>query len=137
MSTPPRPVADLDSAPFWEGLTRHELLVQRCAACSSLQFPFRPACSRCLAPSPEPVAVSGRGTVLSWIVTHRVFHPAFADRVPYTTALVRLAEQDDLLLYGTWTGSEPPGAEGVPVVARFVDHDDFTLVDWEPEEDGR
>jgi hypothetical protein len=53
--------------------------------------------------------------------------------VPYTTVLVRLAEQDDLLIYGTWIGAQPPQVEGTPVVARFADHDDFTLVDWGPE----
>jgi uncharacterized protein len=132
MSAPPSPSPDADSAPFWAGLHRHELLVQRCDKCAALQFPFRPACSRCLAALPGTVPVSGRGTVLSWIVSHRVFHPAFADRVPYTTVLVRLAEQDDLLMYGTWLGAQPPQAEGVPVVARFADHDDFTLVEWEP-----
>ena len=134
MSTPPpSPSPDLDSAPFWAGLRRHELLVQRCEKCGALQFPFRPACTRCLAESPASQPVSGRGTLLSWVVTHRVFHPAFADRVPYTTVLVRLAEQDDLLMYGTWIGARPPQVEGTPVVARFADHNDFTLVDWGPE----
>lgn len=130
---PPRPVPDLDSAPFWAALTRHELLVQHCDACGELQFPFRPACTRCLAPAPTTRAVSGRARVLSWVITHRVFHPAFADRVPYTTVLVRLEEGDDLLLYGLWDGELPPQAEGEGALARFVDHEGFTLVVWAPE----
>lgn len=132
MSTPPRPVRDLDSAAYWDGLTRHELLVQQCSNCDALQFPFRPACVKCTAFGVEPVAVSGRATVLSWITTHRVFHPSFADRVPYTTVLVRLEEGAGLLMYGLWSDAEPPAGEGAAAHARFVDHDDFTLVEWEP-----
>ena len=135
MSAAIRPIPDLDSAPFWEGLRRHELLVQRCESCGVLQFPFRPACVSCLASSPTTHPVSGRGTLLSWVVTHRAFHPAFSEYLPYTTALVRLAEQDDLLMYGTWIDVEPPQAEGVAVIARFVDHDGFTLLEWSPRRD--
>lgn len=134
MTTPPRPVRDLDSAPFWDALDRHELLVQRCTACGSLQFPFRPVCTACLAPSPSTIAVSGTGEIVSWITTHRVFHPAFADRVPYTTVLVRLAEQSDLLVYGGWLGPVALLREGLRVHGRFSDHEGFTLVDWEPQE---
>jgi uncharacterized OB-fold protein len=36
--------------------------------------------------------VSGRGTVFSYVVYHRVYHPGFAGEVPYTVALVELAE---------------------------------------------
>lgn len=124
---------DLDSAPYWDALVRHELLVQHCDACGARQFPFRPACTRCLEPAPSTRAVSGRATVLSWVITHRVFHPAFAGRVPYTTVLVRLEEGDDLLMYGIWDADRPPMSEGQGALARFVDHEGFTLVAWTPE----
>ena len=37
-------------------------------------------------------AVSGAGTLFSWAVVRRAFLPAFADQVPFVTALVALAE---------------------------------------------
>jgi uncharacterized OB-fold protein len=44
--------------------------------------------------------VAGTGEVHSWIVTHQVYAPTFVDLVPYTTVLVRLDEQDDILIPG-------------------------------------
>lgn len=46
----------------------------------------------------EPVA--GTGDVHSWIVTHQVYAPNLVELVPYTTVLVRIDEQDDILIPG-------------------------------------
>ena len=43
----------------------------------------------------EPV--SGRGKVFSFVIFHRVYHPAFAEEVPYVVALVELDEGPRLL----------------------------------------
>jgi hypothetical protein len=40
---------------------------------------------------------SGQGKVFSFVVVHRVYHPAFADQVPYVVAVVELAEGPRLL----------------------------------------
>jgi uncharacterized OB-fold protein len=37
-------------------------------------------------------AVSGRGTLFSWTVTHQAIHPAFADALPYAIVVVELEE---------------------------------------------
>jgi hypothetical protein len=81
------------------------------------------------------VDVSGRGTVLTWVVTHHTFLPAFADRVPYAVVLVRLAEQVDLVMYGNTVGLKPSEIEpDLPVRASFHDVDpDLTLVYWQPD----
>jgi uncharacterized OB-fold protein len=36
--------------------------------------------------------VSGRGRVFSYVVYHRVYHPGFADEVPYAVAVIELDE---------------------------------------------
>ena len=41
--------------------------------------------------------VSGRGKVFSFVIFHRVYHPAFAQEVPYVVALVELEEGPRLL----------------------------------------
>lgn len=76
--------------------------------------------------------VSGRAGVVSWVVTHHAFVPAFA--VPYPVVLVRLAEQDDLLMYGNLAGLDAADlVTALPVRASFRDVDaDLTLVDWGP-----
>ena len=44
--------------------------------------------------------MSGTGEVHSWVVTHQVYAPDFVDLVPYTVVLVRIDEQDDILIPG-------------------------------------
>src|SRR4051794_32299277 len=38
----PRPPRNQDNAFFWEGVDRHELLIQRCTSCGKLRHPPRP-----------------------------------------------------------------------------------------------
>jgi uncharacterized OB-fold protein len=85
------PVADEESAFYWNGLREHRILVQRCEVCGRHRFPPMPACPHCGASGGEIVELDGRATVYSWIVVRRAFNPAFASDVPYTVATVELA----------------------------------------------
>ena len=88
------PLPDVDdplTAPFFAGAARGELVITRCDGCGDYVWYPQDACPRdggALAWT----AVSGRGTLFSWAVVRRAFLPAFADRVPFVTALVALAE---------------------------------------------
>lgn len=88
----PLPVPTPESEPFWEGCRRHELLLQRCGACGSLWFPPAALCANCLSDSWSWSRTSGRGTVYSFVVFRRVYHPGFTDEVPYVVAVVELEE---------------------------------------------
>lgn len=90
MSARPVPEITPEMAPFWEAARRHELVVQRCTRCGVHRFPARDLCSRCLSRDSEWVRVSGRGTLFSYAVMHQVYHPGFADRVPYAVVVVEL-----------------------------------------------
>ena len=79
-------------APFWEAARRHELVVQRCRSCGAHRFPARDICSRCLGREADWVPVSGRGSVFSFAIMHQVYHPGFADAVPYAVVVVELEE---------------------------------------------
>lgn len=85
-------VANAVAAPFWRAAREHRLVVQRCPACEGLQWPPRPLCSSCLAPLADSdwTEVRPTGTVWSFVVYHRAFHPGFADKLPYNVAMVRL-----------------------------------------------
>jgi uncharacterized protein len=130
----PRPEPDRDSRAFWEGVRRHELLLQRCDGCGVLRFPARMYCNACRSRSSQWVPASGTATVYSWIVNHQVFMPALADEVPFPVLLVRLDDGDDLLMYGNLVGAAPADlVPGLPVQAVFVDAaEDLTLVQWAP-----
>lgn len=86
----PLPVPDRDSAPFWEGCRRHELLLQRCTACSAWRFPPAPVCDWCRSREYRWEPHPGTGEVYSWVVVHHAVVEAFADATPYIVALVEL-----------------------------------------------
>jgi len=88
----PLPRVTADNRAFWEATKRHELRLQRCDACGRFRYPPAPVCPRCLSESAEWTRVSGRGTVTTFIVMHKVYFPAFAGDVPYNVVQVELEE---------------------------------------------
>jgi uncharacterized OB-fold protein len=128
------PEADRDSAPWWEAVRRHELIVQRCDGCGALRFPARAICNRCRSREWEWVPVRGTGRVYSWIVNHQVFMPAMRDKVPFPILAIRLDEGDDILMYGILAeASADVLRPGLRVEAVFEDTDDrTTLINWRP-----
>jgi hypothetical protein len=94
------PVPDPDSAPYWAALADGRFELQHCRDCGHWTWPPRAICSGCHGENLALQPASGLGEVHSWIVTHQVYAPAFADLVPYTVVLVRIDEQDDILIPG-------------------------------------
>lgn len=95
---------DLDWEPtrgFWRAAQRRELAIPRCGDCGALVWYPKPACPRCDAAAPPWAPVSGRATLFSWTVVRRALFDAFADEVPYVTALVALAEDPAVRLVTT------------------------------------
>lgn len=86
----PRPVINRDNAGFWEGVSRHTLLIQRCGGCRTLRFPWLPGCQACGSLEWDTVEASGTGTVYSYVVMHHPPFPAFDP--PYAVGLIELAE---------------------------------------------
>ncbi|WLW53782.1 bifunctional MaoC family dehydratase N-terminal/OB-fold nucleic acid binding domain-containing protein [Streptomyces sp. YU58] len=86
----PRPVVNRDNAGFWDGVRQHRLLIQRCADCATLRFPWLPGCASCGSPDWDTVEATGEGTVYSYVVMHHPPFPAFDP--PYAVALIELTE---------------------------------------------
>jgi uncharacterized OB-fold protein len=97
MSTLPPPERTELTRPHWEALDRGELVFQRCSECGNRWLPIRTECPRCLAPEWSWEKASGRGRLVSWVVYHRSYHPAFAERLPYNVAIVELDEGPRLI----------------------------------------
>lgn len=89
-----RPIPDPDglNGEFYAHARAGQLRLQRCAACGTWRHPPRVRCAACGADDVRWEPVSGRGRLFSWTVTHQVFDPAFAQRVPYVTSVVELEE---------------------------------------------
>ncbi len=119
------PRTDVDSAPFWAALREHRIVLQRCEADGRLRFPPMPSCPHCGTPGGSEVEVTGDARVYSWVAVHRALTPAQETQVPYTIATVELSE--GVRMVGRLEGE--PG-DGVAVTPAFVDHDDWTELQW-------
>lgn len=129
----PIPAISAEMRPFYEGAQRGELLVQRCTACAALRFPARAICSNCLATTADWVHVSGNGEIYSFNVMHQVYHPGFADEVPYAVVIVQLAEGVRIL--SNLIDVAPADIRiGMPVHVVFEEvSDDVTLPKFAPD----
>lgn len=98
-TTPAAPAPEITevSAPFWQGLQRGVLCYQRCRACGHAWLPARSECPGCLAADSDWVPASGGARLISWVVYHVAYHPAFEKRLPYHVAVVELDEGPRLI----------------------------------------
>jgi hypothetical protein len=119
------PLPDVDeplTAPFFAAAARDVLAIPRCETCGQFVWypkPLCPSCDAALVWTP----VSGQATLFTWTVVRRAFLPAFADRVPFVTALVALDDDPAVRLctYLVDVDAEAPLVAGIPVAVTFRD----------------
>ncbi len=114
------PVSSPETAEYWAGCARHELLMQRCADCGAHQFYPRVLCVTCSGRALEWVRASGRGRLRSYTIVRRAGSEAYAAEVPYVVALVAL-EEGPTMMSGI-VGCKPEDVRiGMPVRVVFED----------------
>ena len=84
-------VSDELVAGYFVAAAREELSIPRCVKCARWCWYPEAACPAC-GGRLEWTATAGRGTLFTWAVVERAFLPAFAEMVPFVTALVTLEE---------------------------------------------
>jgi hypothetical protein len=94
------PPINEENARFWEGTRLGELRVQRCVDTGRLLFPPRLTSPWGRHASPEWVALSGRGSIWSFVVPHPPLLPQFGELAPYNVILVALDEDPTIRLVG-------------------------------------
>jgi uncharacterized protein len=97
---PPNPLTDF----FWQGALEGVLRIQRCQQCHTYIHHPRPVCRSCQSFDLAPEAVSGHGSLYSFTVTYKAFHPFFVSRLPFVVASVELDEQPGLRLVSNVVG---------------------------------
>lgn len=138
---PPKPVADRDTQPFWDGLASRELGVPRCSACDAWIWQPQPICPRCHAPDPAWQQVGGAARVVSWTALHAPVLSVWAEQVPFVVLLVELDDAPGVRMIGQLvddagtllkTNGEPEGLSiGSRVALRWrVDEAGQTLPAW-------
>jgi uncharacterized OB-fold protein len=122
------PQPDEETAGFWEGTAAGELRMQACGSCGRLRFPPRVMCPHCQSVERQWQAVSGHGTIWSFVVAHAPLLPAYAPFAPYPVVTVTLDEHPALRMVGNLLESadgpinavDPASIEiGQPVRAVF------------------
>jgi uncharacterized OB-fold protein len=88
---------DVAASPYWRALDAGRLTFPRCNRCHAAWLPPRHECPSCLEADWEWETASGAGRLISWVVYHVAYHEAFEDRIPYTVAIVELAEGPRLI----------------------------------------
>jgi uncharacterized OB-fold protein len=124
MKPQPRPSAE--SMPYWEGARAHKLLLPRCESCEAFWFPPSGRCPHCLSANFTWRETSGRGRIYSFVVYHRVYHPAFERDVPYAVAIVELDEGPRLLANIVGTPPEDVRCD-MRVNVVFEERGDWTI----------
>ncbi len=114
----PLPVRDAQNAPYWDALLDGRHVFQRCAGCSHAWLPPRHECPSCLSADWTWETASGDARLISWVVFHTAFHPAFKDRLPYTVAVVELAEGPRLI--SNIVGADDPEALRIEMPLRLT-----------------
>ncbi|HKA93026.1 MAG TPA: OB-fold domain-containing protein [Acidimicrobiia bacterium] len=132
-------VDDPDTAEFWAGCARGELLVQTCKSCGRRRMPPRPMCPHCRSLEYRWEPMSGRGTIWSYIVPHPPLLPAYQELAPYNVIVVALDEDPALRFVGNLvTGPDGEVNEidpativiGEPVRVVFHRVEDVVLPRW-------
>jgi uncharacterized OB-fold protein len=118
-----------DTAFFWEGAERGELLIQRCESCKTLRHPPGPACPACGSFEWDTLAASGRGTIYSYAVHHYPPIPGFD--VPNLVGLIELEEGTRVLANVTGIGADEIEI-GMDVEVYFADFDGVVLPQFRP-----
>lgn len=113
------PARTLQNAPFFDGLARGALSVQACEACGRARWPIAPVCPHCGGRAFAWRALSGAGTVHSWVRYRRGYLPEFEALMPYDVLCVSL--DGGPRLFGRLAGSGEPriGMAVQAIVERF------------------
>lgn len=118
-----KPFPDItdQTRPFWQGAAEGQLMMQRCAACSAVNFYPKPWCIECGSRDLPWVEVRPSGTVYSHTVAYSVAmnYPAWQAELPLVMCLVDL--DDGARMYAQLTDCEVADVRiGMRVEAHFA-----------------
>ena len=135
----PMPVKTPTTAPFWDALAQHRIVIQYSPSSDAYVFYPRVRAPRTLADDLEWREISGMGTLYSFTVAYRPVSPHFADAVPQLLAIVEWDEGPRFSTEMVLPADRADPAElsvGMrvrPVYFDYPDHD-VTMLRYEPAE---
>jgi uncharacterized OB-fold protein len=134
-SDSPLPERSLEAEPFWEATAEERFLVQFCPSCDRHVWYPRALCPYCLSQDLKWVEADGDGTVYTYSIVHEHPSPAWADNVPYVTAIIHLDSEDIYVFSQLVDVNLEDVGVGLPITVTF-DHvtEDLALPKFRPRE---
>lgn len=132
----PAPSPDGLDAPFWEGLEKNLLLMQRCQKCNQWQWGPEWICHNCHSDDLVFDEMPKFGLIYSYERVWHPVHPALKEQGPYVVVLVEFPDHDGIRIVGNLLGDpHQKFSIGDEVYAVFERHDEedpsYTLLQWE------
>jgi uncharacterized protein len=104
-----------------QSVAEGRLCLQSCDKCGTWQHPPRTRCPRCAGAAFTFKPVSGAGTCYSFTTSYRTADRGWSESVPYTTAVVELAEGPRVITAWRDRHRAPRPDEAVTVVTEIVE----------------
>lgn len=111
----PIPRQGIHTQPFWQGAKEGKLMLPHCRSCGRVHWYPRHICPHCQSFDLDWVEGSGEGTIYTYAVQHMVFGP-WAEKAPFVTAFIDLAEGDRMLT--VLRGVDPEQPEAIQIGAK-------------------
>ena len=86
------PRISADTEAFWKGCREHKLMVGKCNCCGRLIWPASFICPDCLSSNNEMVELAPEGTLYSYVIMYKHFHPSLESYTPYVVAAIDLKD---------------------------------------------
>jgi uncharacterized protein len=98
VSSPPERMVPVEDQPFWDAIDHGSFVLARCRCTCGAYYARSQACLQCGADAQALTwtPASGRGTVRTFVVFDKPYHPYFKDRLPYVVAVVTLDEGPEI-----------------------------------------
>jgi hypothetical protein len=134
MGVKPIPAPDDLTRPYWDAANKGELHIQKCSTCGEHRHPPAAQCPSCYSKQVEWVKLSGKGTVYTFIIDHRLMVPGFDE--PYAVIVVNPEEaaKDTVRITGNIRDCDRNDVYiGMPVEVVFEERvDGVKLPQWKP-----
>jgi uncharacterized protein len=114
------PTIEDETREYWTAATDGRLLIARCGSCERVHHYPRVMCPFCWSEDVTAVEASGQATLYTYSTVFMNDLPPFKERLPYTAAVVDLAEGPRLMT--TIVGVDPADLRiGMPLRAEPIE----------------
>jgi uncharacterized protein len=114
------PTIEDETSEYWTAATDGRLLIARCGSCERVHHYPRVMCPFCWSEDVTAVEASGQATLYTYSTVFMNDLPPFKERLPYTAAVVDLAEGPRLMTM--IVGADPADLRiGMPLRAEPIE----------------